>query len=140
MPFHKITLNDTSVPPTSEVRKSAITLLCLSRQPPLHKAYNKIHHSFTHRCLWTVKVAGLTDQPYQIVCSASAVVQITLSVYHQLYCVYLKTSCTLFRPIRIFLTNHENLKIIFFSSSHILVLQCSNEKNTFEYNKSLTQE
>jgi len=31
MLFYKTTLNDNSVPPTSEVRKSAITLLCLSR-------------------------------------------------------------------------------------------------------------
>jgi len=70
MSFHKTTLNDTSVPPTSEVRKSAITLLW----PPLHKAYTKMYHSFTHRCLWTVKVTGLRDQTYQIKRSASVVV------------------------------------------------------------------
>lgn len=138
MLFHKTTLNDTSIPPTSEVRKWAITLFCLSRWPPLHKAYNKIHHNFTHRYLWTVKVTGLTDQPYQITRSASSVVFIKLSVYQQLYYVYLKTPCTPLRPIRIFLINHENLKINSFSSNHILVLQCSNEKNTVEYNKSLT--
>ena len=140
MLFYKTTLNDNSVPPTSEVRKSAITLLCLSRQPPLHKAYNKIHHKFTHRCLWTVQMTGLRDQPYQITRSASAGVQIMLNVYQQPYYVYLKTSCTLFRHIRVFSTNHENLNINSLLSSHILVLQCSNEKNNFEYNKSLIQE